>query len=57
MQFNWDNLSQNSIPQLKAEAEALSIFIPPRSKKSEIIRILEQEKPRLIRGSCQDQMT
>ena len=48
MQFNWDNLSQNSIPQLKAEAEALSIFIPPRSKKSEIIRILEQEKPRLL---------
>ena len=48
MEFNWNDLNSNSISQLKTEAAALSIYIPPRTKKSEMIRILEQEKSRLL---------
>ena len=48
MEFNWNDLNSNSISQLKTEAAALSIYIPPRTKKSEMIRILEQEKSRML---------
>lgn len=47
MQFDWDNLERNTMRQLKAEADALSIFIPHRSTKTDIIRILESQRSNL----------
>lgn len=44
MQFDWENLQRNTIRQLKAEADALSIFIPHRATKTDIIRILESQR-------------
>ena len=44
MDFNWENLKKYNIKELKKHAELFSIYLPPKIKKNEIIKIFELQK-------------